>query len=75
MATNIVDGGLNIIGSNTGTQIVSTETYKIRKSVEVSASTDGATSSYLVLADTAGTRFKITVSSAGVISATSSGSF
>lgn len=64
MATNISDNGLNVLGTSNGSKITTP------LAIEVTGA-----SNYLVLASADGTRFKITVSNAGVISATSSGTF
>ena len=65
MATQISDNGLNPIGSSNGTKITTSQSFEIT----------GTSSNYFVLASPNGTRFKITVSNAGAISATSSGTF
>jgi len=68
MATNIVDVGLNVIATSTSTKITGASSLQ---SIEIS----GTASTYFVLTSPNGTRFKLSVSNAGAISATSSGTF
>jgi hypothetical protein len=65
MATNISDNGLNIIGSSDGTKLTTPLTIEVT----------GASGNYIVLPSANGTRFKLTISNTGVISATSGGTF
>lgn len=68
MAQKIMDDGLNIVATNTSTKISTSSSYQ---SLEIS----GTASTYFVLTSPNGTRFKLSVSNAGAISATSSGTF
>lgn len=65
MATTISDNGLNPIGSSNGSKITTSQAFEVT----------GTTNNYFVLASPNGTRFKISVSNTGTISATSSGTF
>lgn len=65
MADNILDSGLNVVGSSTGLKVT------LPQSIEI----EGTTNNYFVLASPDGTRFKISVGNTGTISATSSGTF
>ena len=61
----ISDNELNIVGESDGSKI------ETPQAIEVT----GTASNYFVLASPNGTRFKISVSNAGAITATSSGTF
>jgi hypothetical protein len=61
----ISDNQLNIIGESDGSKIETSQAIEVT----------GTSSNYFVLASPNGTRFKISVSNAGAISATSSGTF